>query len=810
VQEPPHPTHLPADATPFRPLLRLSKTVLFPRDVSTLEIRDELNLSALEKIDALEGLCVVIPSIEAGRANGALPEYGVLARLVTRTALSEVTQRIVLQGLRRVKIIGADTTSGCLEIAGERAGGRPPELEDEGSKEVLEGLNQALSILNEFSPEGTRELLGILPHNSGDFDRLSDLAANLLPLSFEERAWLVTESSSLARMGRLTSLVGELIARARTEHAVDGQMERRIRNKYLREKLEVLRTELNEPIQLDAQALSTRLNKLALSRSMQREVERKLDQLRRSSPKTSESARIRRYLEWVSELPWGKPKRGDPNFKHVSSALSKSHVGLDDVKRRIFEFLAVRQLGGGARGTVLCFYGPPGTGKSSMGRAVASALGRRFLSIPLGVMTHEQEVIGSPNDRDGGAPGAILSGITRCATSDPVVLLDEIDKISLGGEGTAAGSLLHLLDPEQNSEFVDQYLGCPFDLSNCLFFATANEIDDIPEALLDRMEAIEFNGYTEEEKYAIAREHLMPRARSHAGVTSKQFQVTPGALRSIILRYTEEAGVRHLQRNLISLARKAAVQAVRGAAPLLVKKGDLVQLLGPRTVDEELRLRRPAIGVATGLAWTSAGGALLPIEALAMPGSGRVILTGQVGDVLRESVQTALSYVRTCFSSLEIQHELLDKLDLHLHFPSAATPKDGPSAGIAIACALVSLLTKRASRHDIAMTGEVSLLGQVLGVGGIREKILTAIRSGIPEIILPARNAEEILRLSPEVRQRVKVHLIDDAREAFDLALLPAKKGATTHVHSFRRKSARRARRARRARNKGKQDGETT
>ncbi|MAB81487.1 MAG: endopeptidase La [Planctomycetes bacterium] len=807
MQEPPHPTHLPADATPFRPLLRLSKTVLFPRDVSTLEIRDELNLTALEKIDALEGLCVVIPSIEAGRANGALPEYGVLARLVSRTALSEDIQRIVLQGLRRVKIIGTDTTSGCLEIAGKRTGGRPPALEDEDSKEVLEGLNQALSILNEFSPEGTRELLGILPHNSRDFDRLSDLAANLLPLSFEERAWLVTESNALARMGRLTSLVGELIARARTEHAVDGQMERRIRNQYLREKLEVLRTELNEPMQLDAQALSARLNKLALSRSMQREVERKLNQLRRSSPKTSESARIRSYLEWVSELPWGKPKRGYPNFEHVSSALSKSHVGLDDVKRRIFEFLAVRQLGGGARGTVLCFYGPPGTGKSSMGRAVASALGRRFLSIPLGAMTHEQEVIGSPNDRDGGAPGAILSGITRCAASDPIVLLDEIDKISLGGEGTAAGSLLQLLDPEQNSEFVDQYLGCPFDLSNCLFLATANEVDDIPEALLDRMEAIEFHGYTEEEKYAIAREHLLPRARSHAGVTSKQFQVTPGALRSIILRYTEEAGVRHLQRNLISLARKAAVQAVRGAAPLLVKKDDLVQLLGPRTVDEELRLRRPAIGVATGLAWTSAGGALLPIEALAMPGSGRVILTGQLGDVLRESVQTALSYVRTCFSYLGIQHELLENLDLHLHFPSAATPKDGPSAGVAIACALVSLLTMRASRHDIAMTGEVSLLGQVLGVGGIREKILTAIRSGIPEIILPARNAEEILRLSPEVRQRVKVHLIDDVREAFDLALLPAKIGATTRVHSFRRRSARKARKAQ---DKGKKDGETS
>ena len=809
MQDTPTPPLRPEEAAPFRPLLRLAETILFPRDVTTIEIRDERNLLALAKVNALEGLCIVIPGEGAIAETSQLPAVGVLARLVSRTPIASGAHRIVLQGLRRVSLLGGDVSSGCLEIASQRIERRMPavDIEEEDARSVFDELSQALHVLDDLAPEASRELCGLLPHHRRDLDRLSDLVAALLPLPAEERAQLVAEPDAIERMRRLTHLAGELSAQSRAETRVDDRLEERMRHRYLREKLEILKTELNESSLNDAQALGNRLAKLTLPKFARREVERKLEHLHRTAPNTAENARVRNYLEWVAELPWGSSRRSSPPFEHVSSVLGKSHVGLEDVKKRIFEFLAVRQLGGGARGTVLCFYGPPGTGKSSMGRAVASALGRRFLSIPLGAMTREREVVGSSNEREDSAPGAILAGLARSGSSDPVILLDEIDKICLGGEGTAAGGLLQLLDPEQNSEFIDQYLGCPFDLSNCLFLATANEIDNIPEALLDRMEAIEFHGYSEEEKYSIAREHLVPRARAHVGVTSKQFQVTPGAMRSIILRYTEEAGVRQLQRNLISLARKAAVQAVRGADGLVVKKDNLVPLLGPRTVDEELRLRRPAIGVATGLAWTSAGGALLPIEALAMPGAGRLILTGQLGDILRESVQTALSYVRTCFGPLGIQHELLDALDLHLHFPSAATPKDGPSAGVAIACALVSLLTNKPARHDVAMTGEVSLLGQILPVGGIREKILAAIRSGIPEVILPARNAEEILRLDPDVRQRVKIHLIDDVGEAFLLALLPAKESAQPRLRSFRRRSARKARKARQ---RGNRDGEST
>ena len=530
---------------------------------------------------------------------------------------------------------------------------------------------------------------------------------------------------------------------------------------------------------------------------------RALDRFRRTPRGSAESDRGRAWLEWMLELPWKPTRRRNVDqhrFRRVVEALDSSHVGLDDVKQRIVEYLAVRMLGGGrVGGTVLCFVGPPGTGKSSMGATIARALGRACVTVPVGAFVEEGELAGRPHIQEGGAPGAILAGLHRAGVDDPVVLLDEVDKLRLGGEGTSAGALLQLLDPEQNARFLDRYLGSPFDLSRCLFLATANDVVDIPEALLDRMETIEFSGYSESEKLEIARRHLVPRARQHAGVTAKQFRITGPALLALIRGYTEEAGVRDLSRRITALARKSAVSVVKGGRGLGVKKSDLVGLLGPRTTDEELRLGQSVVGVAMGLAWTSVGGALLPLESIAVPGTGRLHLTGQLGDVLRESAQTALTLVRSRMPDLDLDPGLLDALDLHLHFPGAATPKEGPSAGVAIAVALFSLLSGRPVRHCLAMTGEVSLLGQILPVGGVRDKLLAAVRAGIPEVAIPRANADEALRLPSDARRQLTIHLVSDLFELLDLALTdsdsPARAAAPSGRGSRAPASARRRRR---------------
>jgi ATP-dependent Lon protease len=791
-------------------LLGLAHAVLFPHDACTLEVSDAENLRALVRMNALDGQIVAVPLRETPNALPTPEErfhpVGTLARVVSRMALPDDGLRIVLQGLRRVRLGPPEAADGCLWAACSRVEAAPPPDPESRARERGR-LAALLASLTEADPSLARELSGMISRHGEDDERLTDVLASVLPLSHSERARLLDEGSPFERVRALIRHLESALVRARASHALDDRVAERLRRRFLRAKLAELKDELGEPSahEREVEHLQERIVATPLSPPARAAALRELDHLRRSPSASQGAARLRSYLDWMLELPWPGPAevRGTrvdaPDFECVEARLSESHRGLGDVKRRIAEFLAVRQLGGSARGTVLCFLGPPGTGKSSMGRAVASALGRPLLSIPLGTITHEREIVGLPHERQSGAPGAILAGLHRLGKADPVILLDEIDKISLGGEGHAAGALLSLLDPEQNGEFLDQYLGVPFDLSSCLFLATATDAAPIPEALLDRMETIEFSGYSEQEKFEIARVHLLRRAREYAGLRASQLTLTPGALRALIRGYTEEAGVRQLQRHLISLARKAAIEAVRGGAPLRVRRQDLARLLGPRTVEEDLRVRRPAVGVTTGLAWTSAGGSLLPIEVIAMPGAGRLTLTGSLGDVLRESVQTAVSYVRTFCAHLGLESDVLDNLDLHLHLPSAATPKDGPSAGVAIAVALVSLLTRAPARHDVAMTGEMSLLGQVLGVGGIREKLLAAIRAGVPEVVLPRRNAEDCLRLDPEIRRRVRVHLIDDVREAFEIAIRggararPAR-SAPTAERPTRRRSAREAR----------------
>lgn len=773
----------PPDPSLRHPLLGLGDAVLFPGDVLTATIRGAENLAGLKAATEAEGVCIAValrdPKITTLRPDD-LFEIGTLARVVSRRKLADGSAKVVLQGLRRV----------CLDaVAGEKnglaAGIRPlPEstVATHGKRELARMLVR-LRAIAASNPSTQSEIEGLIPLYGEDPERITDLAAIALPLEYRDRALLLNEPDPLGRVARLSRLLSEESIRVRAGEAVDVAVARRIRQSYLGEKLAVLRAELGEvdPHAEETEEIERRIEAAPLPVAAKRKARRELRHLLRATPGSAEYGRVRDYLEWMLELPWDVARPGaatlppppEPSLSRMARILEKSHVGLDPVKERLVEYLATHRLGGGKRGTVLCFVGPPGTGKSSMGRTVAAALGRPFLTIPVGAKTQEREICGAPYRVASGMPGAILTGLHRCGARNPVILLDEIDKLSLGGEGASAGALLQLLDPERNGEFLDHYLGVPFDLSPCLLLATANDPEEIPEALLDRMEAIEFSGYSESEKLEIARRHILTRARAQAGVSGKQFKISPAALRALIRGYTEEAGVRDLERRLVALARKAAVRVVKEREGISVGKADLVELLGPRTVDEDLQRRRAAVGTATGLAWTSVGGALLPIESIMVPGSGRMILTGQIGEVLRESVQTAISYLRTRFDDYGLAANALDSVDLHLHFPSGATPKDGPSAGVAIAAALVSLLTGRPSRHDLAMTGEMSLLGHVLPVGGIREKLLAAIRTGIPEVAVPERNAEEVVRLSADIRGQLTIHLIGEVSEAFGLALMP-------------------------------------
>ncbi len=760
------------------PVVLVRSSVVFPHAVATLHISRPENLAALKRSSGLGSLAIAVPMRRPDRAPSIdeLAPIGCLVRVMDRVPLPDGSERVVLEGLRRVQLervqVKAKAFSGV---------GKPLELalsdtpDDERIAPLVRDVLDLVHVLSERDPRTSPELSRLLERNAKVPEHFADLAASRLGLAYADASAVLEANDVEKRLELIAKSLKSTLSRADLSDGLRDKVQERLRRDFLVEQLAVIQGELGiaDPVENEAREFDLKIQQSHLPEAARERARREIAHFRRAAPGSAEASRIRGWIEWLLELPWNddRRERADLSFAQLAAILDKSHTSLADVKNRVTEFLAVRALDGEARGTVLCFVGPPGTGKTSMARALAEALGRAFVHVPVGGVNDEKDLVGAHYGQPGAVAGRILQGVHRSRSSNPVILLDEIDKTQIGSKEGTGGVLLAILDPEQNKSFLDHYLGVPYDLSRCVFLATANDLAGMAEALVDRLEVIRFGGYTENEKLEIAREHLLPRARRDAGLTLHQFRLSPAALSEIVCKYSEEAGVRHLQRTLDSLARKAAVRVVQGLAGLDVKKSDLLELIGPANLDEELHFHGPRIGLATGLAWTTAGGATLPIEAIAMPGSGRVILTGSLGDVMRESVQTAMSYVRSRFEELGLPHDVLDSLDVHIHFPSGATPKDGPSAGIAVATSLVSLLTRVPVRHDVAMTGEMSLLGAVLPVGGLREKLLAASRAGIRDVIAPARNSEEVLRLAPEIRQRLSIHLVEHVQEALALAL---------------------------------------
>jgi ATP-dependent Lon protease len=784
------------------PLVVLRSTHVFPLGVAAVQVTNPTNVAAIRSLSPRHKVLVIVradtPQVEPAVFQG---QIGVAAVMLDRMNLADEAVQVTLQGKRRVTISQVDTT-GPWPRARVLPVLEPEELRDALERRVGATLH-LLETLSQLEPAVSPELVETLRANAEDPSHFADLVASQVPLTLAQRDKVVGEASATVRLDALVGFLTAAVERAQIQREVDRltglHVERGRREYLLRQQLEAIREELGEDdTGRETRELKTRLEALRLPDAARAEAFRELERLERTTPASAEYQVARTYLDWVLELPWDRAaEERHPNPSAVRATLDQGHLALDEAKRRIVEYLAVRALAPEARPPILCFVGPPGVGKTSLGRAIAEAMGRPFGRMSLGGVDDEAAIRGHRRTYVGAMPGKIVQELRRLKVNNPVVMIDEIDKLGAGrpGHGDPSAALLEVLDPEQNVQFVDHYLSVSFDLSRVLFIATANTTPQIPEPLLDRMEVIEVPGYTPDEKLAIARRHLLPRLLPEHGLTRHEIALDDRTLRLVVQGYAREAGVRGLQRHLAALLRRVATRKAAGErGPWRVDAAFVDQVLGqPRFLDERAQ-KQPTVGVANGLAWTVTGGDLLPVEAIAVPGNGQFQVTGHLGDVMLESVQAAASWVRSRAEWLGIPRKRFGEVDVHVHFPEGAIPKDGPSAGVTIAVVLASLLTGRPVRNDMAMTGEITLTGRVLAVGGLREKLGAAVRSGVKTAVIPAANEPDLRDVPETVKRCLKLHLVESADEVVRLGLVaaaaPRKRGGT---------AARRAGTARRA-----------
>ena len=777
---------LKSELPPALPLMALRSTIVYPLGTIAVQMGAPENL-ALLRANEEPGLIVALvvasgdhdEPVEPGKFVGRV---GVAARVHERINLPGDTVQITLQGLRRITVEAIDQTNpyaiASIKAARETPA-EPAELEDLVARVVAAA--ETLADLVDRIPD---EVPQILKMNVSDPGRFADLAATNMNFRISDKDEVLQRLDVGQRIRFILSRLEREVARARVMEDVKRQTEVKIeqhqREFYLRQQLRAIQAELGEADPGEKEALETlkKIDEAKLPEKVGQEARRETERLRMLSPASSEYQVIRTYLDWILALPWHK-RSGDEEIalRKVEEALDTRHYGLLEAKERIIEFLAVRKLrGGDPHGPILCLAGPPGTGKTSLGEAIAKAIGREFYRISVGGVRDEAEIRGHRRTYVGALPGLLIQALRRVGVKDPVLMIDEIDKMSAGGpSGDPTAAMLEVLDPSQNDEFVDHYLNLPFDLSASLFICTANNLFDIPAPLRDRMEVIRIAGYTVEEKVEIAWRYLMPRLLEEHGISDKDIQFTDEVLGFVSGRYSREAGLRNFERNLATILRKRARRKAEGEeGAWIIDNARVEEILGtPRYAMEEAE-KEPEIGVVTGLAWTSTGGDLMLIEALRMPGSGRLTVTGQLGDVMRESVDAALSFVRSRATLLEIPESEFRDSDLHIHFPAGAIPKDGPSAGIAVTLAIASVLSRRPVRRDVAMTGEVTLRGKVLDIGGVKEKTLAAYRAGLREVIMPKGNEKDLRDVPTEVRQNMAFTFVATMDEVLRLALLPA------------------------------------
>jgi ATP-dependent Lon protease len=760
------------------PVVPLREFVVFPYMVLPLIVARERSIAAVEDALAGDGLLLLVAQRDA-EAHDPEPDdlYGVgtVAMVMRSLRTDDGRLKVLVQGLRKVRIdsfIEHDTASWASVTPHGSEDENDWCVEAEALIRAVRGRVDELLPLKNLPPE----VLSIT-NNVDRPGRLADIVASNLRLRLCEAQEVLEVVDPLARLRRVDALLRRELEvtsmQAEIQCQAQEEMSRAQRETFLREQLRAIQGELGEvdPRTEEADEYRIKLDEADLSLEAREEATRQLRRLERMHPDGPESQVVRNYLDWIVELPWNKTSADRLDLEHARRVLDADHAHLDSVKERVLEFLGVRKLRGDSRGPILCFAGPPGVGKTSLGRSIARAMGREFVRISLGGVRDEAEIRGHRRTYVGALPGRILQALKEAGTNNPVLMLDELDKLGADYRGDPSASLLEVLDPEQNSRFSDHFLSIPFDLSKTLFIATANMLDSIPAPLRDRMEVIRLSGYTPEEKVEIANRFLIPRQIEENGLEPSQLHWSRKSVEQLTVEYTYEAGVRNLERQIAAVCRKVARRTAEGdASRVNVTRRTLARFLGPPPFEPDAMVFEPEVGVARGLAWTEAGGEVLSLEATLTRGSG-LVLTGQLGDVMKESGQAALSYARWALRDMDVDDAVLGRHEVHVHVPAGATPKDGPSAGVTIATAMVSLATGIAVRGDVAMTGEITLRGRVLPVGGLREKALAALRSGVTTVILPKSNMKDVREIPRQLKRKMTFVPVEHMSEVLEAAL---------------------------------------
>ena len=759
-------------------ILPVRQAVLFPGMVLPLAIGRPSSIAAAQEAVRSERMLGILLQTDPAAEDPSpeqLHRVGTCAQVLRYVTATDGTHHVICRGVRRFRAL-------------EFLPGFPFQVARVEEIGVNEVMTTEIEVRVALLKERAREAIQLLPNIPGEVaaaidnltsgSELADFIAGLIDAQPAEKQEILETIDVKERLDKVLTMLAQRIQVLRLSKEISEQTQKSLssqqREHLLREQLRQIQKELGEGDEKSVEIAELRaaIEKAGMPKEAEEQARKELKRLERMPEAAAEYAMIRAYLEWLIELPWSKLTQDNIDIPEARRILDEDHYGLPKVKRRILEYLAVRKLNPDGKSPILCFVGPPGVGKTSLGQSIARATGRKFVRLSLGGVHDEAEIRGHRRTYIGALPGNIIQSIRKAGARNPVMMLDEVDKLGVGFHGDPSSALLEVLDPEQNSTFRDNYLAVPFDLSKVMFIATANILDTVPGPVRDRMEVIELPGYTEEEKLEIAKRYLLKRQLAASGLTSEQCEITEDAIRVIIRDYTREAGVRNLERLMGAACRHAAMRIAEGAAERVrVDAAALPAILGPRRFENEVAMRTSVPGVATGLAWTPTGGDILFIEATRVSGRGKLILTGQLGEVMKESAQAALTLVKARATLLGINSALFDKSDVHIHVPAGAIPKDGPSAGVAMVVALVSLLAERTARSDTAMTGEISLRGLVLPIGGVKEKVLAAVRAGIKTVLLPARNRKDLEDVPDGARKQVKFVWLEHVDDAVAAAL---------------------------------------